>query len=70
MYFGNGTLINPKGDIYEGDFIDGELNGMGSLKEMNGMKYIGMFQNGLFQGIVRIMNKHLGSINSTRWKYI
>ena len=54
MYHGNGILCDSNGNMYEGDFINGNFEGMGHYKMHTGETYIGQFVNKLFEGKVKI----------------
>jgi hypothetical protein len=41
-----GEMKNDQG-VYEGTFVDGQMNGYGTFSWKNGMKYVGEFSNGL-----------------------
>jgi len=45
---GYGTIINPTGEKYVGEFKDGKRNGQGTFTFSNGNKYLGKFKNGKF----------------------
>jgi len=45
-----GILCDEKGNIYEGDFLNGKFEGYGHYKMSNGDNYIGEFKDGLFEG--------------------
>lgn len=48
---GKGKLIYHKGDYYEGDFVDGKIEGFGHyINEINGISYIGTWKNELQDG--------------------
>ena len=51
-YFHNcfGTYTTPKGDKYEGEFIDNTYHGQGAYTFANGDKYEGEFKNGKYYG--------------------
>ena len=53
-----GILCDEKGNIYEGDFLDGKFEGYGHYKMINGDIYIGEFKNGLFDGNGQLTNKN------------
>ena len=42
--------MDKKGNIFQGDFSDGSLSGMGHMTCKNGDTYVGTFKNGLFDG--------------------
>lgn len=48
---GKGKLVYDSGDIYEGDFVNGEMTGVGALQMLDGSRYEGGFKNGLLSGI-------------------
>lgn len=51
-YTGVGRLKFPNGDIYEGKFSHGQLQGQGQLTTNNGsVVYKGQFQNGFKHGV-------------------
>ena len=45
-----GILCDEKGNIYEGDFLNGKFEGYGHYTMCNGDNYIGEFKNGQFDG--------------------
>lgn len=49
---GYGRIIKANMNVYEGDFVNGEMNGEGNCIE-NGIRYKGMFKNGLKSGVGR-----------------
>ena len=54
---GKGILCDEKGNIYEGDFVNGKFEGYGRYKMTNGDNYIGEFKNGYFEGKGQITDK-------------
>jgi len=58
LFNGNkGVLCDEKGNIYEGDFINGKFEGYGHYKMSNGDNYIGQFKNGFFDGKGQLTDK-------------
>ena len=58
QFSGNlGILCDEKGNIYEGDFLNGKFEGYGHYKMSNGDNYIGEFKNGLFEGKGQLTDK-------------
>ena len=58
VFSGNkGILCDEKGNIYEGDFINGKFDGYGHYKMSNGDNYIGEFKNGYFEGKGQLTDK-------------
>ena len=55
---GKGILCDEKGNVYEGDFINGKFDGYGHYKMSNGDNYIGQFKNGYFEGKGQITDKN------------
>ena len=53
-----GILCDQKGNIYEGDFLNGKFEGYGHYKMSNGDNYIGEFKNGLFDGKGQLTDKN------------
>ena len=53
-----GILCDEKGNIYEGDFLNGKFQGYGHYKMSNGDNYIGEFKNGLFDGNGQLTDKN------------
>ena len=53
-----GILCDQKGNIYEGDFLNGKFEGYGHYKMSNGNNYIGEFKNGLFDGKGQLTDKN------------
>tara|TARA_Y100000385_G_scaffold267140_1_gene302995 strand:+ start:710 stop:2320 length:1611 start_codon:yes stop_codon:yes gene_type:complete len=49
-FTGNGKYIFKNGDIYNGTFIEGEINGYGSYKKMSGVVLTGKFTSGIING--------------------
>jgi len=47
---GKGKLLMRDGSIVEGEFKDGEINGMGCIKYVNGNYYKGMLREGEKEG--------------------
>jgi radial spoke head protein 1 len=43
---GQGKWISEKGDLYEGNFVNGKKEGHGVYAWKNGKKYEGRFKNG------------------------
>ena len=59
QFSGNrGILCDEKGNIYEGDFLNGKFEGYGHYKMSNGDNYIGEFKNGLFDGKGQLTDKN------------
>ena len=52
-----GILCDEKGNIYEGDFLNGKYDGYGHYKMSNGDIYIGEFKDGLFDGKGQLTDK-------------
>ena len=52
-----GILCDDKGNIYEGDFLNGKFEGYGHYTMSNGDNYIGEFKNGLFDGKGQLTDK-------------
>lgn len=52
-----GILCDEKGNIYEGDFLNGKYEGYGHYQMINGDSYIGEFKNGLFEGKGQLTDK-------------
>ena len=46
LQHGRGTYTLPSGYRYEGDWVDGEVRGMGRATYPNGSVYEGQFENG------------------------
>ena len=58
VFSGNkGVLCDEKGNIYEGDFVNGKFEGYGHYKMSNGGNYIGQFKNGYFEGKGQLTDK-------------
>ena len=58
VFSGNkGVLCDEKGNIYEGDFVNGKFEGYGHYKMNNGGNYIGQFKNGYFEGKGQLTDK-------------
>ena len=58
LFSGNkGILCDQKGNIYEGDFLNGKFEGYGHYTMSNGDNYIGEFKNGLFDGKGQLTDK-------------
>ena len=58
VFSGNkGVLCDEKGNIYEGDFVNGKFEGYGHYKMSNGDNYIGQFKNGYFEGKGQLTDK-------------
>ena len=58
IFSGNkGVLCDEKGNIYEGDFVNGKFEGYGHYKMSNGDNYIGQFKNGYFEGKGQLTDK-------------
>ena len=58
LFNGNkGVLCDEKGNIYEGDFVNGKFEGYGHYKMSNGDNYIGQFKNGFFDGKGQLTDK-------------
>ena len=53
-----GILCDQKGNIYEGDFLNGKFEGYGHYTMSNGDNYIGEFKNGLFDGKGQLTDKN------------
>ena len=51
---GRGTHTAPDGEVYAGDFVDGERHGQGTLRFPNGDVYSGDFRNGIMTGTGRL----------------
>jgi hypothetical protein len=47
---GRGRFIDPKGNIYEGNFLDGCASGYGIYLKEDGTKYMGYWKNDLQEG--------------------
>lgn len=47
---GQGKYVSENGDVYEGTFVDGVLNGYGTATWANGTRYVGYFQNFTMHG--------------------
>ena len=48
---GKGKMIYPKGDYYEGDFVEGRIEGFGAYTSIsNGPSYVGQWKNDLYDG--------------------
>lgn len=47
---GTGTMTNSGGDVTEGTFVNGALNGYGAVRYANGCLGIGEFKNGQIDG--------------------
>ena len=58
QFSGRGILCDDKGNIYEGDFLNGKFEGYGHYKMSNGDNYIGEFKNGLFDGKGQLTDKN------------
>ena len=58
QFSGRGILCDDKGNIYEGDFLNGKFEGYGHDKMSNGDNYIGEFKNGLFDGKGQLTDKN------------
>ena len=41
----------PNGDIFIGKYLDGKINGQGTISYSNGDKYVGEFKNGKRNGL-------------------
>ena len=52
-----GILCDEKGNVYEGDFVNGKFEGYGHYKMRNGDNYIGQFKNGYFEGKGQLTDK-------------
>ena len=52
-----GVLCDEKGNIYEGDFVNGKFDGYGHYKMSNGDNYIGQFKDGFFEGKGQLTDK-------------
>ena len=52
-----GILCDEKGNVYEGDFVNGKFEGYGHYKMSNGDNYIGQFKNGYFEGKGQLTDK-------------
>eukprot|EP00747_Dinoflagellata_sp_TGD_P167684 gnl/TRDRNA2_/TRDRNA2_192521_c0_seq1.p1 gnl/TRDRNA2_/TRDRNA2_192521_c0~~gnl/TRDRNA2_/TRDRNA2_192521_c0_seq1.p1 ORF type:complete len:267 (-),score=80.00 gnl/TRDRNA2_/TRDRNA2_192521_c0_seq1:86-886(-) len=50
-YDGVGRLIHDKGEIYEGDFKEGQKHGLGIYLVPDGSKYTGEYQYGKMKGL-------------------
>lgn len=46
MYSGEGKLIEEDGSVYEGEFVNGLMEGNGHYKWSNGTSYIGEMKQG------------------------
>ena len=46
-FTGKGTIKFANGDVYEGDFKNGLMEGQGVLRTVAGDEYMGQFKNGL-----------------------
>ena len=58
VFSGNkGIFCDEKGNIYEGDFVNGKFEGYGHYKSNNGDIYIGQFKNGYFEGKGQLTDK-------------
>ena len=40
-----GILMHPNGDIYEGQWLDGQASGEGTYITTDGSKYVGQWKN-------------------------
>lgn len=47
---GQGTMIYPSGNRYDGEYRDGDRNGCGTFNFSNGRRYIGQFEADQFSG--------------------
>ena len=47
---GKGKYLDPDGNIYEGNFVNGKFEGQGTLRYKNGDVYIGQFSNNVRNG--------------------
>ena len=64
---GKGIFKIKNGDIYDGNFINGLINGKGIMINKNGNKYIGEFKNGKKDGEGNIYDKSGKLIQSGIW---
>ena len=61
------------GDIYNGIFVNGLINGKGTFINKKGEKYVGFFKNGKKDGEGSLFDKDGNVINAGIWiqdKYI
>jgi len=47
---GYATVTYANGDVFEGDVVDGEASGVGTMKLAAGGKFVGEFKKGVFHG--------------------
>ena len=47
---GKGTLVNPDGSIYTGEFVNDSKVGYGEFLYADGKKYVGKWNNNQFDG--------------------
>lgn len=70
--FGYGEHRNTKGDIYEGEWSDGNYNGYGKLTGVNGNSHEGYFVNGMAsgEGVTTFYSgvKHIGIFSEYKLK--
>ena len=55
------------GDAFIGTFINGLINGKGTMTNKNGEKYVGNFKNGKKDGEGNLYDKDGNIINSGVW---
>ncbi len=56
-------MTNPNGITYDGEWVNGHMNGTGNLKFADGSSYCGQFQNGFIHGKGKFTNFNQGSGN-------
>ena len=59
-------MVANKGDIYDGEFIEGKKQGMGVLIKENGDKYEGNFDNDIENGEGKL-TKQNGEVITGVW---
>lgn len=60
LILGKGKMIYADGDSYEGDWIEGNLEGSGSFKCSDGRSYVGGFKNHLQHGTLTLIFSIVG----------
>ena len=63
-----GYLIDKEGNIYNGNFKNGEKSGEAEYSMNNGNKYIGKFKHGKYHGKGKIIGKDGNIIQEGKFK--